>query len=244
MKPFLILQLRPETEASDNEFEAILGKGGLGEAETRRIRLDQDPDLAGLVLSDYAGVIIGGGPACISNPEDEKSKMEKGIEAAILGLMPAITEVDFPFMGCCYGIGILAHYFGAEVSREKYGEEVGVAECSLTSDGAADPLLRDLPGNFKAFVGHKEAVQELPDGCVHLLSSPTCRYQMIRYGENVYATQFHPEADGEVFEIRIKTYRDQGYFRPEDAESLIAMCRAADVRVPEIILKNFVDAYR
>ena len=27
MKPFLILQLRPETEASDNEFEAFLDCG-------------------------------------------------------------------------------------------------------------------------------------------------------------------------------------------------------------------------
>ncbi len=244
MKPFLLLQLRPETEASDNEFEAILDKGGLAAAETRRIRLDQNPDLAGVALSDHAGVIIGGGPACVSDPEDDKSDVEKGIEQAIFGLMPAITQADFPFMGCCYGIGVLAHHLGAKVGRKRYGEDVGVAECSLTGDGAADPLLRDLPQNFNAFVGHKEAVQDLPRGCVHLLASPTCRYQMIRYGRNVYATQFHPEADGEVFEIRIKTYKDQGYFPPGTAEELIAMCRAADVRVPEIILKNFVDAYR
>ena len=32
MKPFLILQLRPEEEASDDEFRAMLDKGGLGEA--------------------------------------------------------------------------------------------------------------------------------------------------------------------------------------------------------------------
>ena len=31
-KPFLILQLRPETEAADDEFAAILRKGGLMEA--------------------------------------------------------------------------------------------------------------------------------------------------------------------------------------------------------------------
>ena len=67
---------------------------------------------------------------------------------------------------------------------------------------------------------------------------------MIRYGENVYATQFHPEADGTVFEVRIRTYRDHGYFRPEEADDLIAMCRTADVRFPEIILRRFVDAYR
>ena len=244
MKPFLILQLRPETEASDNEYEAFLDKGGLTESETHRIRLDQDPDIAGLTLADYAGVIVGGGPACVSDPQDQKSDVDKGIERAILGLMPAITQRDFPFMGCCYGIGILAHHCGAKVSKENFGEAVSVAECRVTGDGAEDRLLAGLPRNFAAFVGHKEAVQELPDGCVHLLASPTCPFQMIRYGNNVYATQFHPEADGEVFEIRIRTYMDHGYFRPEEAEDLIAMCRTADVRVPEIILKNFVETYR
>ena len=41
-KPFLILQLRPETEASDDEFAAFLAKGGLEPGEVRRIRLDQE----------------------------------------------------------------------------------------------------------------------------------------------------------------------------------------------------------
>lgn len=244
MKPFLFLQLRPETEASDNEYEAFLDKGGLTESETNRIRLDQDPVVSGLTLADYAGVIVGGGPACVSDPQDRKSEVDKGVERAILALMPAITEADIPFMGCCYGIGILAHYIGARVSKEMYGEAVGVADCHVTEDGAGDRLLAGLPRNFNAFVGHKEAVQELPNGCAHLLASPTCPFQMIRYGENVYATQFHPEADGEVFEVRIRTYRDHGYFRPEEADDLIAMCRTADVRFPEIILRRFVDAYR
>ena len=189
-------------------------------------------------------VIVGGGPACVSDPDEQKSEIDKGIERAIMGLMPAIAQADFPFMGCCYGIGILAHHLGATVSKARYGEAVGVAECRFTDDGAEDPLLRGLPRNFDAFVGHKEALQELPVACVHLVASPTCPYQMIRYGRNVYATQFHPEADGDVFEIRIKTYRNHGYFPPEAADELIAMCRDADVRFPEIILKNFVATYR
>ena len=35
MKPFLILQLRPETEASDDEFAAILRKAGLDTTQAR-----------------------------------------------------------------------------------------------------------------------------------------------------------------------------------------------------------------
>ena len=105
MKPFLILQLRPETEASDDEYAAFLNKGGLAASDTRRIRLDREDLPKNLDLQQFSGVIVGGGPGCVSDPEDEKSPVERRIEAAVLGLMPEITAADFPFMGCCYGIG-------------------------------------------------------------------------------------------------------------------------------------------
>ena len=66
---------------------------------------------------------------------------------------------------------------------------------------------------------------------------------MVRYGKNVYATQFHPEADAAGFETRIKIYKHKGYFPPETADDLIAMCRAADVTAPEVILRNFVKRF-
>lgn len=244
LKPFLILQLRPEAEAADDEFAAILRKGGLDTCEVRRIRLDQADISADLSLDDYCGVIVGGGPGCVSDAPEDKTATEARIEAGVLGMMPEITARDFPFMGCCYGIGVLGEHLKADVSKARYSEEVGTTRCQMTDAGAKDPLLAGLPKHFDAFVGHKESLQELPKGCTHLLASDTCPYQMIRFGENVYATQFHPEADGDGFEVRIGIYRHKGYFDPQDADRLIAMCRAADVHVPEQILKNFVEKYR
>jgi GMP synthase (glutamine-hydrolysing) len=158
--------------------------------------------------------------------------------------MPEITERDIPFMGCCYGIGILAHHLGAEVSKARYGEPVGASTCTQTSEGRTDPMLAGCPETFDSFVGHKEAVQTLPPGCVHLLASAPCPFQMIRYKSNVYATQFHPEADAQVFETRINIYRNNGYFPPEDADELIARVHAADVHAPAKILRNFTARYR
>ena len=241
MKPFLILQLRPEVEASDGEYAAFLEKGGLRAEEVHRVCLDREALPADLSLSDYAGVIVGGGPGCVSDDPAEKDPVEAKIEAEILSLMPEITARDVPFMGCCYGIGILGHHLGAEVSKRRYGEPVGPVACDVVE---SDPLLDGLPDRFDAFVGHKEAVQELPEGCVHLLASDPCPFQMIRYGENVYATQFHPEADGDVFEARINIYKHRGYFPPETAEDLIATCQAADVTIPVEILRRFVARYR
>ncbi len=243
-KPFLILQLRPETQASDDEYEAILDKGGLVQCETKRIRLDCELLPTDIKITDYAGVIIGGGPGCVSDPADQKSETDKRIEDAIFKLMPFIVETDFPYLGCCYGIGILAHHLGASVNKERYSEPVEAVECHMTSEGKTDRLLTGLPSKFMAFVGHKEAVQELPSGCSHLVSSKSCPYQMIRYKTNVYATQFHPEADSVVFETRIKLYKHYGYFPPSDADKLIEACHQQNVHIPERILKNFVDRYR
>ncbi len=243
MKPFLILQLRPETEASDDEYQAILRKSGLDAADAHRIRLDQEDLPEGLDLANYSGVIVGGGPGCVSDAPEDKTPVEARIETAVLSLMPEITARDFPFLGCCYGIGILGAHLRGDVSKAQYGEEVGTTECRLTDAGRADPLCEGLPEEFHAFVGHKEALQALPEGCEHLIASPTCPYQMVRFGNNVYATQFHPEADSDGFEVRIGIYKHKGYFRPEDADRMVAMCRAADVHAPERVLTNFVTRF-
>ena len=76
-----------------------------------------------------------------------------------------------------------------------------------------------------------------------LAGAATCPVQMIRHKTNIYATQFHPEADAAEFELRIRIYRDRGYFPPEDADRLITLCREADVRVPARILSRFVERY-
>ena len=130
-KPFLILQLRPEAEASDNEYEAMLEKSGLDASEVIRLRLEQEALPEDFDLDDYSGVIVGGGPGCVSDALNDKSEIEKRIENTVLSLMPEITKRDFPFLGCCYGIGILAHHLGATVSKERYGEPVSVTTAAI-----------------------------------------------------------------------------------------------------------------
>lgn len=244
MKRFLILQLRPETDASDAEYASILDKTGLTPEQTHRIRLDCEDLPAGLDVTDYAGVIVGGGPGCVSDDPNTKSAVDAKIEGAVMGLMPQITAQDHPFMGCCYGLGVLAAHLGGDVSKARFGEPVGPSSCRLTDDGATDPLTAGLTREFDAFVGHKEAVQALPEGCVHLVASDPCPFQMIRWGQNVYATQFHPEADAKDFEQRINIYKHHGYFPPEDAQTLIDICNSADVTQPGEILRRFVQRYK
>ena len=242
MRRFLILQLRPESDASDGEIEAFLNKGCLAPDRIHRIRLDQAP-LPDIPLDNFAGIIVGGGPGCVSDAAEAKSPLDARMEADIMRLMPAIAKQDIPFLGCCYGIGILASYLGGSVGKARHGEAVGTSPCRLTGEGRADPILNGCPDTFDAFVGHKEALQALPPNAAHLVSSDPCPFQMIRYKRNIYATQFHPEADAAVFETRIRIYREHGYFPPEDADALIEMVHAAHVYAPERIVRNFVEIY-
>jgi len=56
--------------------------------------------------------------------EEAVARLDARIENQILALMPQITGLDHPFMGCCYGLGILAHHLGADVSKAQFGEPV------------------------------------------------------------------------------------------------------------------------
>jgi GMP synthase (glutamine-hydrolysing) len=241
VKKLLILQMRPEDATADSEYEAILRVGQLQPNEVRRIRLERE--IPSVDLDNYSAVIAGGSPFDVSTPQEDKSHTQLRIEAFYRDLFDRIIPADFPFMGCCSGNGLLAWYCGAPVSR-RYAEPIGSVEITLTEDGMHDILLAGLPRKFEALVGHKEACDVVPPGAVLLGSAGTCPVQMFRIGQNIYATQFHPEADAQEFILRINTYKNHGYFAPEESEDLIAKVQNTCTPVAKDILRRFVQLYR
>ena len=243
MKPFLILQLRPEDAASDNEYLAFLKYGGLSVKEVHRIRMEKEgiPDID---LEDYSGIILGGGPSNVSDEAEIKKDYEKRFEKELNDLMTQVFDKDFPFLGVCYGIGAVNKFKGGIVSKEKYSEPVGTVEIELNENSKNDDLLKDLPKKFIAYCGHKEACQSLPEDSILLARSETCPYQMIKFKNNIYAMQFHTELDEEGILLRIEVYKNFGYFSPEDARTLIRKAKEHKVTVPNRILKRFVEKYR
>lgn len=241
-KPFLILQLRPEDDTSDNEFQAILKYGGLDESDTRRMRIEKT-GIPELELDDYAAVIVGGSPFDISTPQAEKSPIQVRIEADFRRLFDDIVSNDFPFLGACSGCGLLGSYLDTPISG-KYAEPVGGTTVSLTEAGRDDPLLGGFPQRIDVLCGHKEACDQVPRGSTLLLTSEACPVQMFRIGDNVYATQFHPEGDGEGFTVRIHAYKHHGYFPPEEADALIVAVNRSDTPYAREILRRFVARYR
>jgi GMP synthase (glutamine-hydrolysing) len=241
VKPFLLLQSRPEDEAAENEYEGFLRAAGLEPAHLERIRMEAAP-IPPFDLDVYSGVIIGGSPFNSGDPEESKSPVQRRVEAELRPVLDEIVERDFPFLGACYGIGTLGVHQGGLIDRT-YGEPVGAVPVTVTDDGARDPLLAGLPVTFDAFVGHKEACTLLPPSATLLATTPGCPVQMFRVKTNLYATQFHPELDHDGIITRIRVYQHAGYFPPDEIDDLIARVVLADVTESTKVLRNFVARY-
>ena len=241
MKPFLLLSIRADDAAADNEYAAFLGFCGLTEGGLRRLRLDRHP-LGPVDLREWSGILLGGGPFNYTEPEGSKSAVQRRVEADLGGLLDAVVAADFPFLGACYGIGALGSHQGA-VLDGRYAEPVGCVQVTLTGQGRGDPLMRGLPPAFEAFTGHKEAISALPRHAALLASSATCPVQAFRVGRNVYATQFHPELDVHGICTRIDVYKHAGYFEPHEADDLKARAAACAVTHPPAILRQFAQRY-
>jgi GMP synthase (glutamine-hydrolysing) len=241
VKPFLFLGTRAEDDVADSEYAAVLACAGLDEREVRRVRLERD-ELGAVDLEAWSGIILGGGPFNVSDPPEVKSATQHRVEAELRTLALRVVAEDFPFLGCCYGVGTLGSVHGGLVDRT-YSEPIGAATLTLSDAGRTDPLFGVLPTTFEAFLGHKEAVSRLPEEAVLLASSAACPVQGFRLGRNVYATQFHPELDVDGICLRIDAYRHHGYFDPPQAEALMDLARAAVVTEPPRLLARFVDLF-
>lgn len=239
MRPFLLLATRPEDEAADEEYEAFLRYGSLRPDQLERRRLEREP-LGDIDFDAYSGLILGGSPFTVSDVE--KSDTQRRVEAELLDLTRRAIDADFPFLGACFGIGIIGSAVGGTVDTT-YGEDVSAPAITLTLEGRNDPLFDVMPDEFVAFVGHKEAVHSLPPAVALLASSATCPVQAFRVGQNVYATQFHPELDVPGIKTRIDAYKHHGYFPPDEAEGLKDMADDSGVELPGRLVRRFVELY-
>ena len=241
MKPFLLLAIRAEDAAADNEYGSFLTLAGLEENELCRVRLEQRA-LGDVDLHDWSGILLGGGPFNYTDPAELKTPVQRRVEADLSGLLDRVVSADFPFLGACFGIGALGCHQGAEVDR-RFAEPVGAVEITLTPSGQRDALLGELPATFQAFTGHKEAISRLPGHAVLLASSAGCPVQAFRVGANVYATQFHPELDVAGLCTRIEVYKHAGYFDPDQADEIKTQATRSHIAWPPAILRGFVRRY-
>jgi len=152
----------------------------------RYVNFGRQPD-ATPDIDRYHGLIVLGGPM-----NCDQSDRYPHLNTEIDLIQSAITDGK-PVLGICLGSQLIARALGARVFKNPV-KEIGWYELNPTTLAASDPLFAHLEPTQKIFQWHGDTF-ELPDGAVHLASSPDCRNQAFRYDDNVYGFQFHLEVD-------------------------------------------------
>ncbi len=141
------------------------------------------PDDPGLDEAAFDMLVVMGGPASVY---DSYPWLEQET-----GIIRKAVEKHAPVLGVCLGAQLIAASLGAEVMPSA-GKEIGWYPVELTAAGGADPLLSHLGRTRTVFQWHGDTFA-LPAGAELLASSPLCPHQAFRFGDNVYALQFHLE---------------------------------------------------
>jgi GMP synthase-like glutamine amidotransferase len=139
-------------------------------------------------LDDYSGLIVLGGPMS-ANDADPWIGAE-------IGLIRQAIARDFAILGICLGAQLLAKALGAEVLRNPE-KEIGWFDLEFTPAAANDALFAGIGPRETVFHWHGETFSLAP-GAVLLAASERCRHQAVRYGQKIYALQFHLEVTPEM----------------------------------------------
>ena len=157
-------------------------------------------------LDSYNGLVILGGPMNVDQV-DKHPHLQDEVE-----LIQEALEKNMPMLGICLGGQLIAKALGAQVTQNPC-KEIGWYDVTPSEEGHHDPLFKHFEKTRKIFQWHGDTFA-IPDGAIHLASSPTCQNQAFRYGERVYAFQFHLEVDQGL----IGNWLDRPAYRQEIAK--------------------------
>jgi GMP synthase (glutamine-hydrolysing) len=125
------------------------------------------------------GIILSGGPASV-------------YQANAPRISPELFQLPVPFLGICYGMGLVNVMFGGEAARAER-REYGPAE--LIVDDAADLFHGFAPTDLtKVWMSHGDKMTTFPPGwkvLAHSGNSPIAAFADPR--RRFFGVQFHPE---------------------------------------------------
>ena len=129
-------------------------------------------------LTGYNAIIFSGGPNSVWS---EKA----------FAFDPALFQLNIPVLGICYGMQLICHYYGGEVSpnsKKEYGENEVIVDTS-------DLLFKNMEKKQMTLMSHGDTVVEVPNGFKINATSGEMIAGISCPQEKIYGLQFHPEVD-------------------------------------------------
>ena len=230
MSKLLFLSLRNGEIGPDvahAEYHDALRATGVSEVDME-LRVIDSPDSELGPLDPVSGIIVGGCSLNVTNPE--RDPWHKRID----DILSATVNSGKPVFFVCFGISWLVDHLGGEVGRT-HPEPSGPTTVNVVAEDA----LAGPRGTFTALNGHTENPVRVPDSLTVVATGPDGLVQMVRYGDRVWATQFHAEMDADAMRTRMDFFHDYGYFPAEEYARIVADLPNHDVSRANGLLRTF-----
>lgn len=179
-----LVLVRHGDDPPDDRVVSFAVQAGFDPVILRPFKGDRLPDPQGEVV----GSVIYGGPFNVFD-EDKHPFLHEEAD-----WIRSCMARGIPLLGICQGAQQIARVMGAKVGPPPSGlHEFGYYPISPTPEG------RDfLPETIAMTQAHFHTFA-IPEGAVHLATSPLYPNQAFRIGDKVYGLQFHPECTIEGF---------------------------------------------
>ena len=139
------------------------------------VRHDISPEA--IMARKPRAIILSGGPASVYETGAPKCNRE-------------IFELGIPVLGICYGMQLIAEYFGGKVEHGE-AREFGRAMLSSTCTSG---LFAGLPKQMEVWMSHGDQVSQLSDQFDSIAHTTTCPVAAVRHKTKpILGIQFHPE---------------------------------------------------
>jgi GMP synthase (glutamine-hydrolysing) len=223
----------PAVAAKRRDFETWIAAGaGLSLSDVNIVRVFRDEELP--EPESAPGIVITGSPAMVTDREPWS-------EATAAWLVRAVG-LGIPVLGICYGHQLLAHALGGEVRDNPRGRQIGTIDVRLNAAARGDALFGRFADLLHLPVSHLQAVVKLPESATVLGSTPLDPNHVVRYAENAWGVQFHPEFDSNIVRGYIDAKREEMLHEGLDADSL--WHSATDTADGTFVLRRFAEIAR
>ena len=123
------------------------------------------------------GFILSGGPGSVYEPDAP--------------VAPAyVYESRLPILGICYGMQVLTHQLGGQVTpgaKREYGHAV------LHLSEVDSPLFASLPQSTPVWMSHADKIEKLPPDFTVLAYTENSPFAVMGNDQKIFGLQFHPE---------------------------------------------------
>jgi GMP synthase (glutamine-hydrolysing) len=181
--------------------------------------------------NDVSGFVITGSSASVTERAPWMLRTEEYLRAVVAARVPVF--------GICFGHQMLAQALGGSVARNRRGREIGTVAIETVAD---DALWDSERPPFRANATHVDTVDVLPPGAVVLARSELEPHAALRFSDNAWGVQFHPEMDGAIIREYLRARRDLLAREGLDPAGLLS--NAADTPVSAGLLRRFAELIR